>query len=106
MAPYTQTLKRIGLDGKEEQALVTFPHATRAVLSPDLRWVAFREYHRTFVAPYEFELATPLAPVAPSWPGIKLHDPRGEVAEDYPLWDDRCGYRLPAALGRGLRRRV
>lgn len=48
------TLKRIRLDGDGEQVLVTLPHATRAVPSPDLKWLAFREYHRTFVTPYEF----------------------------------------------------
>jgi imidazolonepropionase-like amidohydrolase/Tol biopolymer transport system component len=47
-------LKRIRTDGLAERTLVTFPHATRAVLSPDLRWIAFREYHRTFVTPFEF----------------------------------------------------
>lgn len=47
------TLKRVREDGADEQPLVTFPHATRAVPSPDLRWVAFREYHRSWVAPLE-----------------------------------------------------
>jgi len=48
------TLRRIGLDGHEEKTLVTLPHATRAVISPDFEWIAFREYHRTFVSPFEF----------------------------------------------------
>jgi imidazolonepropionase-like amidohydrolase len=48
------TLKRIHRSGMEEQALITFPNATRAVISPDFQWIAFREYHRTFVTPYEF----------------------------------------------------
>ena len=41
------TLKRIRTDGLDELALYTFPHATRAVLSPDLRWIVYREYHRS-----------------------------------------------------------
>ncbi|MEQ8763748.1 MAG: amidohydrolase family protein [Planctomycetota bacterium] len=48
------TLKRIHLDGDGEQVVYTLPHATRAVPSPDLKWLAFREYHRTFVTPWEF----------------------------------------------------
>ena len=48
------TLKRIDLDGDNESTLIVLPNATRAVLSPDLSWIVYREYHRTFVAPYEF----------------------------------------------------
>ncbi len=48
------TLKRVDFGGLREQALITFPHATRALLSPDFNWIAFREYHRTFVTPFEF----------------------------------------------------
>ncbi len=48
------TLKRIDPDGREEQTVYTFSNATRAVLSPTLQWIAFREYHRSFVTPFEF----------------------------------------------------
>ncbi len=47
-------LKRIRLDGLDEQTLYYFPHAVHAVISPDLRWIAFREYTRTFVTPNAF----------------------------------------------------
>ena len=47
-------LKRIHRSGMDEQTLITFPNATRAVISPDFQWIAFREYTRTFVTPYEF----------------------------------------------------
>jgi len=50
----TLQLKRIRLDGLDEQLLYRFPHGVRAVVSPDLRWVAFREYTRTFVTPFDF----------------------------------------------------
>ncbi len=50
----TLTLKRVRDDGLGEQALYAFPRATRAVLSPDRRWIAYREYHRSFVTPFEF----------------------------------------------------
>ena len=48
------TLKRIHLDGLGKQVLYRFPHATRAVLSPDFKWIAYREYHRSFVSPYDY----------------------------------------------------
>lgn len=48
------TLKRIRPDGFGEQALYAFTNATRAVISPDLKWIAYREYHRSFITPYEF----------------------------------------------------
>ena len=50
----TLLLKRIRVDGLEEQLLYRLPHAVRAIVSPDLRWVAFREYTRTFVTPLDF----------------------------------------------------
>ncbi len=50
----TLTLKRIRIDGTDEMTLYRFPHAVAASLSPDLRWIAFREYRRTYLTPYEF----------------------------------------------------
>ena len=47
------TLKRIHLDGRGKQLLYRFPHATRAVISPDFKWIAYREYHRSFVTPHD-----------------------------------------------------
>ena len=46
-------LKRIGLDGRDERTLYVFPDATRAVVSPDRRWIAFREHHRSWLTPFE-----------------------------------------------------
>jgi Tol biopolymer transport system component len=46
-------LKRIGRDGADERVLYRFPHAVEAALSPDLQWIAFREYHRSFVTPFQ-----------------------------------------------------
>ena len=50
----TLALKRIGTDGSDEATLYHFPHAVAAVPSPDLAWIAFREYRRTYVTPFEF----------------------------------------------------
>jgi Tol biopolymer transport system component len=50
----TLTLRRIHPDGTEKKTLYRFPHGERAVLSPDLRWIAFREYHGSFLAPFEW----------------------------------------------------
>ena len=46
-------LKRIGTDGSGERTLFVFPHAVDAVPSPDLEWMAVREYHRSFIVPFE-----------------------------------------------------
>jgi Tol biopolymer transport system component len=50
----TLLLKRIRTDGVDERLLYRFPHAVRALVSPDLGWVAYREYTRTFVAPFDY----------------------------------------------------
>lgn len=50
----TLTLKRIRLDGLDEVTLYRFPNAVRAVVSPDLKWIAFREYQQSFVTPFDF----------------------------------------------------
>ena len=50
----TLTLRRIRPEGTGKTTLYRFPHGERAVLSPDRRWIAFREYHRSFVTPFEW----------------------------------------------------
>ncbi|MGY8985194.1 MAG: TolB family protein, partial [Sphingomonadales bacterium] len=47
-------LKRIGIDGRGEQELYNFPHSSRALISPDMKWIVFREYQRFFITPFEF----------------------------------------------------
>lgn len=49
----TLVISSIGRDGNGRQILVRFPHATEVSISPDMRWVAFREYHRSFLTPFE-----------------------------------------------------
>ncbi len=46
-------LKRIGTDGSGERVLYVLPHAVDAVPSPDLEWMAVREYHRSFIVPFD-----------------------------------------------------
>ena len=46
-------LKQIGTDGSSERVLYRFPHAVDASLSPDLRWIALREYHRSYLVPFQ-----------------------------------------------------
>ena len=48
------TIKSITLDGLDEKEIYKFSNATRAVISPDMKWIAFREYHRSFVTPFEY----------------------------------------------------
>ena len=48
------TLKSISRSGLDEKEIYKFPHATRAIISPDMDWIAFREYHRSFVTPFEY----------------------------------------------------
>ncbi len=50
----TLVLRRIRPDGTRKTTLYRFPHAERAILSPDRRWIAFREYQRSFVTPFEW----------------------------------------------------
>ena len=47
-------LKYIDLSGKDERILYRFPKSSRVVISPDFNWIAFREYHRSYVTPFEF----------------------------------------------------
>ena len=48
------TLKSIARSGLDEKEIYKFPHATRAIISPNMDWVAFREYHRSFITPFEY----------------------------------------------------
>lgn len=50
----TLLVKRIRTDGLDEKTLYKLPHSVRAVVSPDLRWIAFREYTRTFITPLDY----------------------------------------------------
>lgn len=50
----TLVIQRIRPDGTEKTLLYRFPQGEQAVLSPDLSWIAFREYHRSFVTPFEW----------------------------------------------------
>lgn len=47
-------LRRIRTDGEGKTLLYVFPHAVTALASPDLAWITFREYHRTFITPFAF----------------------------------------------------
>ncbi|MCC6771160.1 MAG: PD40 domain-containing protein [Gemmatimonadaceae bacterium] len=47
-------LKRIALDGRGELLLYRFPNAVAAVPSPDLAWIALREYQRSFIVPWSY----------------------------------------------------
>ncbi|HPV76848.1 MAG TPA: amidohydrolase family protein [Gemmatimonadaceae bacterium] len=47
-------LKRIGRDGRGETVLYRFPNAVAAVPSPDLAWIAVREYQRSFIVPWSY----------------------------------------------------
>ena len=46
-------LKNIARDGSGDRTLYVFPHSVAAVLSPDLEWIALREYHRSFITPFD-----------------------------------------------------
>lgn len=46
-------LKDIAADGLGGRTLYVFPHSVAAVLSPDLEWIALREYHRSFITPFQ-----------------------------------------------------
>ena len=46
-------LKYIARDGSGGRTLYRFPHSVAAVPSPDLEWIALREYHRSFITPFD-----------------------------------------------------
>ena len=46
-------LKNIARDGTGSRTLYRFPHSVAAVPSPDLEWIALREYHRSFITPFD-----------------------------------------------------
>ncbi len=46
-------LKDIARDGSGNRTLYRFPHSVAAVPSPDLEWIALREYHRSFITPFD-----------------------------------------------------
>ncbi len=50
----TMFLRSIRSDGFDRRTLYAFPHAVRAVLSPDGRWIAVQEYLRSYVIPAAF----------------------------------------------------
>jgi Tol biopolymer transport system component len=50
----TLYLRSIRPDGMDRKTLYAFPHAARAVLSPDGQWIAFREYLRSYLTPASF----------------------------------------------------
>ncbi len=56
-------LKRIARDGSGEVVLFRFPNAVAAVPSSDLRWIAVREYQRSFLVPWTYAgQPVPLSP--------------------------------------------
>lgn len=78
------TLKRIAHDGSSEKTLYTFSNATRAVISPNMEWIAFREYHRSFVTPFEF-VGKPVTVTAADHKGFtKRVDQKGDG--DFMEW--------------------
>lgn len=64
-------LTRIGLDGRDERLLYLFPDATEVAVSPDRRFVAFREHHRSWLSPFE-PLGTPITLSAADGDGLCL----------------------------------
>ncbi|MEO7964958.1 MAG: amidohydrolase family protein, partial [Gemmatimonadaceae bacterium] len=50
----TLQLKRVGRDGRGETVLFKFPNAVAVVPSPDLAWIAVREYQRSYIVPWSY----------------------------------------------------
>lgn len=47
-------LKRVAVDGSGETVLYQLPNAVAVVPSPDLAWLAVREYQRSYLAPWSY----------------------------------------------------
>jgi len=48
------TLQKIRTAGYDKKALYEFPHGVYAKISDDLKWITYREYHRSFLTPMDF----------------------------------------------------
>ncbi len=48
----TLFLASIRTDGQGKRTLYAFPHGQHALVSPDLKWVAYREYLRSYLTPF------------------------------------------------------
>ena len=79
-------INRINLEGLDKQTLFTFPNATRAVISPDFSWIAFREYHRTFITPFEF-VGKPVTISAADKKGFSVRVDKNRDG-DFTEWSD------------------
>jgi imidazolonepropionase-like amidohydrolase/Tol biopolymer transport system component len=93
-----RALKSIGLDGKDERTHLQSDNATEMRVSPDGKWVAFRERFNVYVLPF-VPAAKPIA-VGPSTSSI----PQKKVTEDageYLHWSGDSK-RLHWALGADL----
>ncbi len=81
----TLTLHRLRLDGLDKATLYRFPNASHAVVSPDMAWIGYREYHRTYVTPFEF-VGKPVSISAMD--GMGFSKRVGETDGSYLAWSN------------------
>ncbi|NOJ80595.1 amidohydrolase family protein [Myxococcus xanthus] len=93
-----RSLKSIGLSGSEERTHLTSAEATELRVSPDERWVAFRENFNAFVVP--FALGAKSATVGPGAKALPLAKVSRDAGE-YLHWSGDS-QRLHWALGPEL----
>ncbi len=93
-----RSLKSIGLNGSEERTHLTSAEATELRVSPDERWVAFRENFNAYIVP--FALGARSATVGPSAKAL----PQSKVSRDAGMFLHWSGdsQRLHWALGPEL----
>ncbi|WP_408888525.1 amidohydrolase family protein [Myxococcus faecalis] len=74
-----RSLKSVGLDGSQERTHVTSAEATELKVSPDERWVAFRENFNAFITPFpKGAKAAVVGPDAKALPVAKVSRDAGE----------------------------
>ncbi len=93
-----RALKSIGLSGGEERTHLTSAEATELRVSPDERWVAFRENFNAFIVP--FALGAKSATVGPNAKALPLAKVSRDAGE-YLHWSGDS-QRLHWALGPEL----
>ena len=93
-----RSLKSIGLDGGQERTHLTSAEAVEARVSPDEKWVAFRENFNAYIVPFaRGAKAMVVGPEAKSMPVAKVSRDAGE----YLHWSGDSA-RLHWALGPEL----
>ncbi|NNF26495.1 MAG: amidohydrolase family protein, partial [Gemmatimonadetes bacterium] len=88
----TLVLRRVESDGAHKTTLYRFPHGEQATLSPDLKWIAFREYHRSYITPFEW-IGNPV--VVSGLDGVGFAERVDRMDGSFLAWSDETTLSWP-----------